>query len=52
MRAGGVNLPAPSTTGAAIFNTKGVDTTSAKFKAAEVKCNPILQHAVNTGAEK
>jgi hypothetical protein len=39
MRKNGVNLPQPNTTGKGpIFNTKGIDTTSASFKAADAKC--------------
>ena len=39
MRENGVNVPAPNTSGKGpIFNTKGLDTNSAKFKAAEPKC--------------
>jgi hypothetical protein len=39
MRNNGVNLPAPNTTGnGPIFNTKGIDTTSAAFKTADAKC--------------
>jgi hypothetical protein len=39
MRANGVNVPAPNTSGKGpVFNTKGLDPTSAKFKAAQTKC--------------
>jgi hypothetical protein len=39
MRKNGVNLPKPNTSGKGpIFNTKGIDTTSASFKAADAKC--------------
>ncbi|HEY2719316.1 MAG TPA: hypothetical protein VGI52_06780 [Solirubrobacteraceae bacterium] len=39
MRANGVDLPAPNTSGKGpIFNTKGIDTSSSKFKAADSKC--------------
>jgi hypothetical protein len=39
MRKHGVTLPQPNTTGKGpIFNTKGIDTTSASFKAADAKC--------------
>ncbi len=39
MKSNGINLPAPNTSGKGpIFNTKGVDTSTAKFKAAQVKC--------------
>lgn len=43
MRENGVNLPAPNTSGSGpIFSTKGVNTTSAKFRTADGKCTPIL----------
>jgi hypothetical protein len=39
MRKNGVRLPQPNTSGKGpIFNTKGIDTTSASFKAADAKC--------------
>ena len=39
MRTNGVNLPQPNTSGKGpIFSTKGIDTTSASFKAADAKC--------------
>jgi hypothetical protein len=39
MRASGVKLPAPNTSGKGpIFNTKGIDTSSSTFKAADGKC--------------
>lgn len=39
MRSNGVNLPAPNKSGKGpIFDTKGIDTTSAAFKAADAKC--------------
>lgn len=39
MRKNGVNLPAPNTSGKGpIFNTKGINTKSATFKAADAKC--------------
>jgi hypothetical protein len=39
MRKNGVNLPAPNTSGKGpIFNTKGIDTKGAAFKAADAKC--------------
>jgi hypothetical protein len=44
MRANGVNLPPPNTSGRGpIFNTGGLDTTSAKFTAAMTKCRPLLR---------
>ena len=51
MRTDGIDMPDPTTTGGPIFNTKGLDTTGAKFKAAEVKCNPILRRVVNSAAK-
>jgi hypothetical protein len=39
MRKNGVKLPQPNTSGKGpIFKTKGIDTTSASFKAADAKC--------------
>ena len=39
MRKNGVKLPQPNTSGKGpIFDTKGIDTTSASFKAADAKC--------------
>jgi hypothetical protein len=39
MRENGVKLPEPNTSGKGpIFNTKGVNTASAQFKAADTKC--------------
>lgn len=46
MRQNGVNLPAPNTSGRGpLFDTKGIDTTSATFKAAEAKCRSDLRFA-------
>ncbi len=43
MRQNGVDLPTPNTSGKGpIFDTKGIDTTSAQFKAAETKCRSDL----------
>jgi hypothetical protein len=43
MREQGVNLPAPNTSGKGpVIDLKGVDTTSAKYKAAAGKCAPIV----------
>jgi hypothetical protein len=43
MRAQGVKLPAPNTSGKGpIFNTKGIDTTSPTFRSADAKCRPDL----------
>jgi hypothetical protein len=50
MRANGVNVPAPNTSGdGPVFDTKGIDTTSAKFKAAEAKCQSDLSGAFRRG---
>jgi hypothetical protein len=39
MRKNGVNLPRPNISGKGpVFNTKGIDTTSSSFKAADAKC--------------
>jgi hypothetical protein len=44
MREQGVNLPAPNTTGKGpVIDLKGIDTTSAKYRAASQKCAPILR---------
>jgi hypothetical protein len=44
MRKNGVKLPAPNTSGnGPIFNTKGIDTNSAAFKAADAKCEKELR---------
>jgi hypothetical protein len=43
MSENGVKIPAPNTSGKGpIFNTKGIDTSSAKFKEAEIKCRSEL----------
>jgi hypothetical protein len=46
MHENGVNVPAPNTSGKGpIFNTKGLNTGSASFKAAETKCASDLRGA-------
>jgi hypothetical protein len=46
MRENGVKVPAPNTTGKGpVFGSKGLDTSSAKFKAAEAKCASELSGA-------
>jgi hypothetical protein len=45
MRADGVNLPPPNTAGGAVFDTSHLNTSSPQFKAAETKCNAVLQGA-------
>jgi len=43
MRANGVNLPEPNTSGKGpIFNTKGIQTTGSTFRSAEDKCRGDL----------
>jgi hypothetical protein len=50
MRANGVNLPAPNTNGKGpVFNTKGINTSSATFKAARTKCQSDLKGAFGAG---
>jgi hypothetical protein len=50
MRENGVNLPAPNTSGTGpIFNTKGIDTSSAAFKSAQQKCQGNLKGAFGAG---
>jgi hypothetical protein len=46
MRENGVDVPAPNTSGKGpVFNTKGLNTSSANFKTAETKCASILRAA-------
>jgi hypothetical protein len=46
MREDGVKVPAPNTSGKGpVFGSKGLDTSSAKFKAAEAKCASELSGA-------
>jgi hypothetical protein len=46
MRENGVNVPEPNTSGRGpVFNTSGLDTSSAQFKAAEAKCSSTLRSA-------
>jgi hypothetical protein len=43
LREQGIDVPAPNTSGKGpIFSTKGIDTSSPKFRAAEVKCRSML----------
>jgi hypothetical protein len=50
MRENGVNVPAPNTSGSGpVFDTKGIDTSSAQFKAAEAKCQSDLSGAFKRG---
>jgi hypothetical protein len=50
MRENGVNVPEPSTSGGPIFNSKGLNTASAQFKAASAKCNADLPGVFRRGA--
>lgn len=46
MHENGVNIPAPNTSGSGpVFDTKGIDTASSQFKAAEMKCRSDLAGA-------
>jgi len=50
MRENGVNLPAPNTSGKGpVFDTKGINTSSAAFKSAESKCHSDLGPAAGGG---
>jgi hypothetical protein len=50
MRANGVNLPAPNTSGKGpVFNTSGLNVTSAQLNAAQAKCSSALQGAFGSG---
>jgi hypothetical protein len=52
MRENGVNLPAPNTSGnGPVFNTRGLNTSSAQFHSAEAKCQPILVAARGQGGQ-
>ncbi|HEX3910265.1 MAG TPA: hypothetical protein VHW67_06140 [Solirubrobacteraceae bacterium] len=51
MRKNGVKLPSPNTSGKGpIFNTKGIDTSSAAFKSADAKCMKELAPSRAGGA--
>jgi hypothetical protein len=51
LRKNGINVPEPNTTGKGpVFNTKGIDTSSSKFKAAQSKCQSDLKGAFPGGA--
>jgi len=50
MRANGVNLPAPNTSGKGpVFNTSGLNVTSAQLSAVQAKCSSALQGAFAGG---
>ena len=52
MRENGVNVPAPNTSGTGpVFDTKGIATSSAQFKAAEAKCQSDLTGAFRRGPD-
>jgi hypothetical protein len=47
LRQNGIDIPAPNTSGKGpIFSTKGIDTSSAKFRAATLKCRASLVGAL------
>jgi hypothetical protein len=49
MRQHAINIPEPNTSGRGpIFSTKGVNTTSPQFRAAEAKCRPLLLSGLKT----
>jgi hypothetical protein len=51
LRQNGINVPAPNTSGKGpVFDTKGIDTSSSKFKAAEKKCQSELKGIFPGGA--
>jgi hypothetical protein len=51
MTENGVKVPAPNTSGKGpIFDTKGINTASAQFRAAESKCSSALRGAFRGGA--
>ena len=50
MRKNGIDLPAPNTSGnGPVFNTKGIDTSSAEFKAANATCMKELRPGGDPG---
>ena len=50
MRENGVSLPTPNTSGKGpVFNTKGLNTSSATFKSARSKCQSDLRGAIGGG---
>jgi hypothetical protein len=51
LRRNGINVPAPNTTGTGpVFKTKGIDTSSSKFKVAEKTCQSELKGVFPGGA--
>ena len=50
LRQNGINVPPPNTSGnGPVFNTKGIDTSSSKFRAAQSKCQSDLKGAFPRG---
>jgi hypothetical protein len=50
LRQNGVNVPTPNTSGKGpVFNTKGINTSSAQFRTAETKCRSALLGAFRRG---
>lgn len=50
LRQNGVNVPTPNTSGKGpVFSTKGINTSSAQFRTAEVKCRSVLSGAFRRG---
>jgi hypothetical protein len=50
LRQNGIDVPAPDTSGKGpIFSTKGIDTSSPKFKQAKLKCRASLLSALQAG---
>ncbi len=53
MRTNGVALPAPNTSGKGpIFDTKGINTNSPTWQAAQKKCSPVLHLGAAPGAQQ
>jgi hypothetical protein len=53
MRADGVKIPEPNTSGKGpIFTTKGINTSSAQFRAAETKCSADLRSSFGGGGAR
>jgi hypothetical protein len=51
MRENGVAVPEPNTSGdGPVFNTKGIQTNSAQFRAAEGKCRSALRASLRAPA--
>jgi hypothetical protein len=50
LRQNGVNVPAPNTSGKGpVFDTKGIDTSSAAFKSAQSKCQSDIKGVIAGG---